>query len=134
MTEARCSCGALTLSIAEATPVVVACHCLDCQRRSGSPFGVGAYYPAASVTIAGEAKEYGRDTPSGSKFRSYFCPTCGSSVYWKTDKHPTSIGVAVGAIADKNFPAPARSVWEQSKHEWVEIAPAGQHFPRGREG
>src|SRR4029078_12341822 len=101
MTEACCSCRALTLRIADATPVVVACHCLDCQRRTGSPFGVGAYYPADRVRIAGAAKEFVRDTAAGSKFRSFFCPECGSSVYWKTDKHPASIGVAVGAIADK---------------------------------
>ncbi|MHC2281080.1 hypothetical protein ACVME8_007723 [Bradyrhizobium diazoefficiens] len=37
------------------------------------------------------------------------------------------IGVAVGAIADPNYPAPIRSVFEQSKHSWVEITGA-QHF------
>jgi len=37
------------------------------------------------------------------------------------------IGVAIGAIADPNFPAPVRSVFEQSKHVLVEIAGA-QHF------
>jgi hypothetical protein len=67
------------------------------------------------VQISGQAKEYVRSTETGGKFRSFFCPNCGTSVYWKTDKHPSMIGIAVGAIADPNFPGPVRSVWEQSK-------------------
>jgi len=61
--------------------------------------------------------------------RSYFCPDCGSTVYWKADKRPTMIGVAVGAIADPSYPAPVASVFERSKHRWVEINGAGvEHF------
>ena len=133
MLQARCGCGALTVDLPGPSEVIVACHCIDCQRRSGSPFGVGAYYPADAIRIAGDAKEFVRPTATGGKFRSYFCPTCGSTVYWKADKHPTMIGVAVGAIASPDYPGPVRSVWEQSRHQWVEIATAGQHFARGRE-
>jgi len=129
---ARCSCGALTAEIAAGDPVVVACHCIACQRRSGSPFGVAAYYPAAVVTVAGEAREFERGADSGGRFRSYFCPTCGSTVFWKTDKHPDRLGIAVGAIADPHFPGPIRSVWEQSKHDWVRLDVAAQHLDRGR--
>lgn len=42
------------------------------------------------------------------------------------------ITVAVGAIADPNFPAPIKSVFEQSKHAWVEINGAGvEHLQQG---
>ena len=44
---------------------------------------------------------------------------------WKADNLPDMIGIAVGAIADPDFPAPVRSVFEQSKHAWVEIGGAG---------
>ena len=77
--------------------------------------------------ISGVSKEYVRTAASGGKVRSYFCPDCGSTVWWKADNLPAMIGVAIGAIADPNFPAPVRSVFEQSKHVWVEIAGA-QHF------
>jgi hypothetical protein len=42
--------------------MVVACHCIDCQRRTGAPFGVGAFYPADAVTISGAPKEYVPDS------------------------------------------------------------------------
>jgi hypothetical protein len=38
------------------------------------------------------------------------------------------IGVAVGALADPEYPAPVRSVFEQSKHNWVQIDGAVEHF------
>jgi hypothetical protein len=59
---------------------------------------------------------------------SYFCPNCGSTLYWKAENLPTLIGVAVGALADPNYPAPVRSVFEQSKHIWVQIDGAVEHF------
>ena len=130
MMDARCSCGALALSLSGPPALVAACHCTDCQRRTGAPFGVGAFYPADAVTIAGRPKEFVRDGGSGAKVRNYFCPDCGSTVYWRADRLPTMIGVAVGAIADPEFRAPAMSVFEQSKHSWVEISDA-EHFKQG---
>ena len=56
MADARCSCGALTLTLHRPSKLVVACHCLDCQRRTGAPFGVGAFYPADAVAISGTAE------------------------------------------------------------------------------
>lgn len=132
MLQARCGCGSLTVTLPGTSDMVVACHCIDCQRRTGSPFGVGAYYPADMIGISGAAKEYVRPTATGGKFRSFFCPECGTSVYWKTDKHPTMIGVAVGAIGDIGYPGPVRSVWEQSRHRWVQIDSVRDHFERGR--
>ncbi|MBB5573840.1 MULTISPECIES: GFA family protein [Rhizobium] len=127
MADARCTCGALTLTLSQPSKLVVACHCLDCQRRTGAPFGVGAFYPADAVAISGTSKEFTREAASGGKVHTYFCPNCGSSVYWKAENLSSFVGVAVGAMADPKFPAPARSVFEQSKHDWVQIEGA-EHF------
>lgn len=130
MIDARCSCGAVTLSLPGPTKLVAACHCIACQRRTGAPFGVGAFYPVEAVTISGVPKEYVRAAESGGRVRFHFCPDCGSTVYWTADNLPAMIGVAVGAIADPNFPAPIKSVFEQSKHAWVEISGA-EHLQGG---
>ena len=130
--DAQCQCGQLSLKLPGATPAVVACHCIACQRRTGSPFGVLAYYPAEALTIVGEAKRFERPTDEGNRFETFFCPECGSTVYAKASKHPAMIGVAVGAIADPGFGAPIRSVWEQSMHAWVTMPTDIEHFPKGR--
>ena len=128
MTVARCSCGALTLTLPGPSKWVVACHCLNCQRRTGAPFGVGAFYPVDAVAISGTAKAFTREAASGGEVHTYFCPNCGSTIYWKADNLPSLIGVAVGALADPKNPAPLRLVFEQSKHDWVQIGGAVEHF------
>jgi hypothetical protein len=130
--KAECQCGQLSVSLPGPTPAVVACHCVDCQRRTGAPFGVMAYYPADEIAVSGEANRYERPTAEGNSFETFFCPVCGSTVYAKAGKHPMLVGVAVGAIADPTFQAPVRSVWEQSMHAWVQLSPDIQHFPKGR--
>lgn len=122
MRQAQCSCGSVA-QISGQPSGVVACHCLACQRRTGSPFGVGPYYPISRVHLTGEMKEFTRATESGGACRNYFCPNCGS-----TDKHPGKFGVSVGAFADRQFAPPDRSVWERSKHDWVTIDMASSHF------
>jgi hypothetical protein len=129
MGDARCSCGAVTLSFPEKpSRIVVACHCIDCQRRTGAPFGVGAYYPAEVVSISGTSKEFTHAAASGGEIHNFFCPQCGSTVYWKLSTLPALIAVAVGAMADPKYPAPVISVFEQSKHDWVRVDGAVEHF------
>ncbi len=132
MSHAQCCCGAISLSLQAPSSLVVACHCINCQRRTGAPFSVGAFYPAEAVTISGTATRFSRAADSGAMVHGYFCPNCGSTVYWNAEKLPGMIGVAVGAMADPNFPAPARSVFEVSKHGWIELEAAGlEHFEQG---
>lgn len=131
--EARCACGDLKVSLPGTTASVAACHCTDCQRRTGSPFGVGAYYSADAISVAGVARTYARLADAGTTLQFSFCPRCGSTVFWTSSRYPSKVAVAIGAIADPDFPAPKNSLWERSKHRWVEIN-AGAHFPCGLDG
>ncbi|MDE2364493.1 MAG: GFA family protein [Hyphomicrobiales bacterium] len=130
--NATCQCGQLSVLLPEMTAAVVACHCRCCQKRTGSPFGVLAYYPSALLKITGVAVKYERAADSGGVFETYFCATCGSTVYARAAKHPTMLGVAIGAITEAAFPAPIRSVWEESRHHWVTIPEPAEHFSHGR--
>jgi len=132
--QASCQCGSLSATIADdAEAMTVLCHCLDCQRRSGSPFGVMAYFSAQAVTIAGEATRYVRRTDAGNTYTNGFCPTCGSTLFSVPGKYPDLIGIALGALADPSFPQPARSVFEQSRHAWVTLPEGMPRHPRGRD-
>jgi hypothetical protein len=131
---AQCSCSSIKLIATGEPSAVVACHCLECQRRTGSVFGVGAYFPSEQVVVTGASREFVRTTETGNQFFNHFCPTCGTSTHWYTTSKPEMIGIAVGAFAEPSFFAPVRSVWEQSKHSWVEVSAAKQHFPKGRLG
>jgi hypothetical protein len=116
---AKCSCGSLSAEVAAEPVVVGVCHCTECQRRTGSVFGVGAYFKKENVRTLGPSTSYVRDGQEGRKVRTNFCPTCGSTVFWSLDFFPDFIGVAVGAFADPSFARPVASVWERTRHPWV---------------
>ncbi len=113
--------------------MIVLCHCLDCQRRSGSPFGEIAYYPRTSVRVAGTAQEFTRQTDQGRNFTTGFCPRCGSTLYAHAEKYPDIIGIMVGTLAQPDFPPPARSVYEQSRHGWLPLPEGIPRHMRGRD-
>ena len=96
------------------------CHCLDCQRRTGSVFGVQAWFAPEQITaVAGEASQYARVAESGRTVTYRFCPNCGSTLSWRAELRPDFVAVAVGAFADPKFSAPKVAVWERRRHDWL---------------
>jgi hypothetical protein len=70
---AYCSCGALRVDVSGEPEAVVACHCGECQRRTGSVFGVGAYYKKEHVHAEGPHRIYER-RPRRAKAQERFLP------------------------------------------------------------
>ena len=121
MRRAQCACGSLSVETDGDPLRVSACHCIDCQRRTGSAFGLVARYPEHKVRISGASTEYVRTGDSGSPSTMHFCPKCGTTLYWTLSALPGQVGVAVGGFADPDFPEPVRSVYEERKLKWLEL-------------
>lgn len=106
--------------ICEGEPVRVGvCHCLACQQRTGSAFGVQARFSRDEVTHEGHAREYVRVGDDGCHLTFRFCPECGSTVWYTIDVEPDLVGVPVGGFADPAFPPPTYSVYEHRRHPWA---------------
>jgi hypothetical protein len=117
--EASCSCGRLRLT-ADGDPVRISvCHCLACQRRTGSAFGAQARFPADRVRVEGDHSTYVRVSDEGHERTYRFCPTCGSTVFYTLEGADDVIAVPLGAFADPSFPQPWVSVYESRRHPWV---------------
>lgn len=126
---ASCSCGQLTATVAGEPVRISICHCLACQRRTGSVFGQQARFRREDVTVSGVSTAYVRVGDEGSRIKFHFCPQCGSTVYYEPEGLEAFVAIPVGAFADPSFPAPAFSVYEDRKHRWV-IPPAdAEHMP-----
>ena len=96
------------------------CHCLACQRRTGSVFAALASF-ATPFKVVAKASEYLRIGDQGAKFLFRFCPVCGTTVFHTEVGYDTSVSVAVGAFADPRFPAPKVSVYDCRRHPWVQL-------------
>jgi hypothetical protein len=126
--DAACSCGQLRL-VVEGDPVRVSvCHCLACQRRTGSAFGFQARFANDRVRILGRSREFVRISDEGERWTFHFCPECGSTVYYLDGSSPDLVAIAVGAFAEPTFPPPGISVWESRKHRWVTLPPGAEHY------
>ena len=119
---ATCACGSLRVTAEGEPDFVVVCHCLACQRRTGSPFGTGVYYPRERVTsIDGDVGTYTRTADSGRSLTNHFCPNCGTNVYWTLEMRPDHMGIAIGCFDDPHFARPARTIWTEHQHDWVRL-------------
>jgi hypothetical protein len=118
---ASCSCGALSLTCRGEPVRISVCHCLECQKRTGSIFGAQARFPEAAVTMHGTAKQWARRGDTGNEVTFYFCEVCGSTVAWRLAALPGFVAVAMGGFADPGFGAPTVSIYEARAHGWVKI-------------
>lgn len=125
---AACTCGQLTARTEGEPEGVSICHCLACQRRSGSVFAAQARFRVDRVVTAGASTTYHRPGDEGPGAEFHFCPTCGDTVFyvplWRSD----AIVIPVGAFADPGFPPPTMSVYEDRMHRWVTVPPGAERI------
>ena len=130
MHSATCQCGALSASFEGDPDFVIACNCRACQKRTGSPFGTGAYFRKEQMSVEGAPKSWGRLADTGRALENFFCPTCGTNLYWTLEMRPEHIGVAYGTF-DTKLPDPVRAIWMEEAHDWVSFPSDWPHYPKG---
>ena len=119
--EASCSCGQLRATVHGEPLRISVCHCLACQRRTGSVFGMQARFAREGATFAGRSTGWSRTGESGGTATFHFCPVCGAIVWYELEGHPEVVAIPVGALADPSFPPPRVSVYENRRHAWVRM-------------
>jgi hypothetical protein len=127
--EGGCQCGRIRYRI-EGEPLGLAvCHCRECQRQSGSAFGMSlAVKRDAFRLLSGELASFTTVADSGRSKRCTFCPDCGSRIFHQTLE--AAISVKAGTLDDTSWLEPTAHYWTQRKQAWFEI-PAG--VPRIRD-
>jgi len=117
--EGGCLCGAVRYRVSAEPVRTSVCHCRNCQRRTGSAFGVGAYFRESDVEIRGELSTYEyRSDESRRWLKTQFCPRCGSTVSWTAEVFPGLRALAGGSFDDPDWIRIERHVWTRSKHRW----------------
>lgn len=127
---AACSCGQLSVRVQGEPLRVSVCHCLACQRRTGSVFGAQARFAREGASFQGESRAWSRTGDDGGRATFHFCPTCGATVWYEIEGYDTAqVAIPVGAFADPGFPAPRVSVYEERRHAWVSLPEGVEHHP-----
>jgi hypothetical protein len=120
---AHCACGGVSITLAGEPDYHALCHCTNCKRRTGSAFGISAYFKkGAVVEKKGETKAYAfHNKLQDHDQERHFCPTCGSTLYWYNSTYPDLVGIAGGCFADADLDSPTMSVTHAKKLPWLHL-------------
>ena len=127
--EGGCACGAVRYRL-EAEPMIVhCCHCLDCQRQTGSAFVLNALIEADRVTLlSGETTPSSMPTDSGRPHDVHRCAKCGTAV-WSTYGGIAALRfVRVGTLDDPAALLPDVHIYTRSKQPWLALPDGARSF------
>jgi hypothetical protein len=119
--DGGCACGAVRYRLKRGSMFTHCCHCLDCQRQTGSAFVLNALIEADQVELlSGEVKPYAMPTDSGGPHHIHRCAQCGTAV-WSVYSVDRIRFVRVGTLDEPSAMAPDVHIYTRSKQPWVRI-------------
>ena len=119
---ARCCCRANGIQVDGLPLRHGVCHCDDCKRRTGSAFGISAYFENSQIIrYIGEPRVYEKGSRFGDQKR-HFCGTCGMTLYWTLGARVDFTGIAGGCFNDDPLPEPTRTIAQGAPvSDWVKL-------------
>jgi hypothetical protein len=126
--EGGCSCGAVRYRLGSDPLFVHCCHCLNCQRQTGSAFVINLLIEADRVELLGTAPEP-VDVPrdDGSKQRIFRCPNCQVAVFSEYGRSAVRF-VRGGTLDDPRGISPDVHIFTRSKVGWVTLPDTAPAF------
>lgn len=127
--EGGCLCGAIRYRVNDDPLTLYACHCTDCQRQSGSAFGLTMIVArTAFELLRGEPLELDLTTPDGRRRRPRLCGACGTRVYNESSVEQV-LAVRGGSADDIASLRPIGHIWTRSAQPWVVIPEGALSYP-----
>jgi hypothetical protein len=122
--EGGCACGSVRYRLTDDPLFIHCCHCLNCQRQTGSAFVINLLIERDRVELFG-AEPQAVDVPrdDGSMQRIYRCPTCEIAVASEYTR-PYIWFVRGGTLDEPRGIEPDVHIFTKSKVDWV-VLPEG---------
>lgn len=121
--QAQCACGQAAITVDRPPSHHGICHCTNCKRRTGSAFGVSAYFDReAVIEQRGEMRVYAfHHAEQKHDQQRHFCAHCGTTLFWFISTWPQKIGIAGGCFERGVLPEPRGSHHTSHKEAWVTV-------------
>lgn len=129
--EGGCQCGRVRYQVSGEPLAVSVCHCTECQRQSGSAFGMSWIVRQSEFQLLkGSLKTFTRSSDSGRPVACAFCPECGTRIYHVPRYVDGVFNVKPGTFDDPSSVQPTREVWTARRQPWVQVTGEVQSFER----
>jgi hypothetical protein len=126
-----CQCGAVRYQVTGEPFAIGVCHCTECQRQSGSAFGMSMIVPRdAFHLLRGQLKTFTRTADSGRPVVCGFCADCGTRIHHEPRYLPGVLNIKPGTLDDTSFLAPTIEVWSVRRHPWIQLPESLRSFER----
>src|SRR5262245_58152071 len=117
-----CSCGKVRYRLASAPMFVHCCHCLNCQRHTGSAFVINLLIEASRVELQGEAPEpVTMPLNGGSPNQIFRCPECRVALWSVYGGRAQVLFVRGGTLDEPSAVSPDVHIYTRSKLPWVRL-------------
>jgi hypothetical protein len=124
-----CSCGAVKYRLRSAPMFVHCCHCLDCQRQTGSAFAINALIETDRIElVAGVPEPVSMPTDSGRPHDIHRCPACKVAVWSDYGRRPALRFVRVATLDEPHAIVPDVHIYTRSKVPWVGLPDGARTF------
>ncbi len=119
--EGGCSCGEVRYRLASEPLFIHCCHCLNCQRQTGSAFVINLLIEADRVeALSGEPRPVEVPRDDGSTQRIFRCPTCQIAVFSQYSRRDVHF-VRGGTLDVPSAVTPDVHIFTRSKLPWVSL-------------
>ena len=120
--EGGCACGAVRYRLTSAPMFVHCCHCLHCQRQTGSAFVLNAIIETDRIVLLSGAPEpVAVPTDSGRPHDIHRCPDCRTAVWSDYGRRPAVRFVRTGTLDESSAIVPDVHIFTCSKLPWVAL-------------
>jgi hypothetical protein len=119
--EGGCACGGVRYRLASDPLFVHCCHCLNCQRQTGSAFVINMLIEADRVELVrGEPREMSVPRDGGTTQEIWRCPACGVALFSEYGRRDVRF-VRAGTLDDPAAVDPDVHIYTRSKVPWVTL-------------
>lgn len=128
MPSGGCHCGQVRYEAVGEVLHHAICHCSDCRKSSGAPMVGWIAYKAGDFSVTqGEAKEHA----SSQSGRRYFCPDCGTGLYYINEAYlPGIVDIQSATLDDPEALPPGAQIQYAEHLRWTETLDQLPKFDR----
>ena len=127
--DGGCLCGSIRYRLTDEPLTLYACHCTDCQRRTGSAFALSmVVFKSGLHLLRGEPREYVVTLSDGRQKHGKFCGECSTRLWGEPAKFPEVVVVQPGALDDTTWLHPIGHIWTRSAQPWISIPKDALNF------
>lgn len=126
-----CQCGETRYESAAEPIALYACHCRECQKQSGSAFGMSLRVPKSGFRVTrGEPRHFVRPTDSGRHLKCWFCDKCGSRLWHEPEPPGEALTIKAGSLDEPVDFSEAVHIWTARKLPGLKIPEGAQQFEK----